>query len=351
MRILIISDAWHPQTNGVVRTYEDLIPALTQDGHVVRVIGPADFPLRTAMPGYREIDLVLLPSKRLTRMVDDFAPDSIHIASEGPLGWAMRKLCKKRNWPFTTAYHTHFPDYVALRAAKHLPFLFNPVKAACIRFVKTFHAPATCVMTTTHSVEETLRGWNFTAPLHRLTRGVNTSIFHPGPKTLFSVLPGPVALYVGRVAIEKNIQAFLSMPWAGTKVIVGDGPARRALESANPDTLFVGKKTGADLAAHYRSADIFVFPSKTDTFGIVLIEAMACGLPIAGYNVTGPVDVVTDPRLGTVDPVLENAAALALTSPGTPEDRFLHLTATYTWDVAAMQFIDGQTQARIQKGI
>lgn len=349
MRILIISDAWTPQTNGVVRTYEDLNHTLENAGHTVRVIGPADFPFSRPMPGYSEIDLVLFPSQKLTQLVDDFAPDTIHIATEGPLGWAARKLCKKRGWKFTTAYHTHFPDYTALRAAKHLPFLFTPVKALCVLWVKKFHSPSSCVLTTTQSVEDTLNSWKFPAPLHRLTRGVKTEIFHPGPKTLFVDLPKPIALYVGRVAIEKNIGAFLSMPWTGSKVIVGDGPSRKALEAAYPDAHFVGKKKGHDLADHYRSADIFVFPSKTDTFGIVLIEAMACGLPIAGYKVTGPMDLVTKDILGYVDDNLALAAQRALDAPGTPQDRFHHLQENYTWDVAAAQFLDAQNRALIQK--
>lgn len=349
MRILIISDAWTPQTNGVVRTYEDLNHTLENAGHVVRVIGPADFPFSRPMPGYSEIDLVLFPYKRMARMVDDFAPDTIHIATEGPLGWAGRKLCKKRGWKFTTAYHTHFPDYTALRAAKHLPFLFTPVKALCVLWVKKFHAPSSFVMTTTQSVEDTLTGWKFPAPLHRLTRGVKTDIFHPGPKTLFTDLPKPVALYVGRVAIEKNIGAFLSMPWSGSKVIVGDGPSRAALESRYPDAHFVGKKKGRELADHYRAADVFVFPSKTDTFGIVLIEAMACGLPIAGYKVTGPMDLVTKDFLGAVDDNLALAAQRALDAPGTAQDRFNHLQENYTWDVAAQQFLDAQMSALIAK--
>jgi glycosyltransferase involved in cell wall biosynthesis len=349
MRILIISDAWTPQTNGVVRTYEDLNHTLENAGHTVRVIGPADFPFSRPMPGYSEIDLVLFPSKKLARLVDDFAPDTIHIATEGPLGWAARKLCKKRGWKYTSAYHTHFPDYTALRAAKHLPFLFTPVKALCVLWVKKFHAPSSFVLTTTQSVEDTLNDWNFPAPLHRLTRGVKTEIFHPGPKTLFADLPKPIALYVGRVAIEKNIGALLSMQWTGSKVIVGDGPSRKALEAAYPDAHFVGKKKGHDLADHYRSADIFVFPSKTDTFGIVLIEAMACGLPIAGYKVTGPMDLVTKNILGSVDDNLALAAQCALDAPGTPEDRFQHLQENYTWDVAAAQFLDAQNRALIQK--
>ena len=185
------------------------------------------------------------------------------------------------------------------------------------------------------------------APLHRLTRGVNTDIFHPGPQYLFKDLPRPVALFVGRVAVEKNIRAFLDMTWQGSKVVVGGGPDLVSLTKTYPDVHFAGMRRGDDLAEHYRSADIFVFPSKTETFGIVLIEAMACGLPIAGYPATGPVDVVTEPLLGAINDNLEKAALKALNAPGTAEDRFAHLQKTYTWPVAMNQFLDGQSRAMI----
>jgi glycosyltransferase involved in cell wall biosynthesis len=347
MKILIVSDAWRPQVNGVVRTYEDLNHYLENQGHHIRVISPCDFPHRHPLPFYPEIELVFNPSARLRRMIDDFAPDTIHIATEGPLGWAARHICLKRGWPFTTAYHTHFPDYVALRAARCLPFLYNPVRALCIGLIRRFHRPSMAVMTTTPSVEETLQGWRLHPPLHRLTRGVNTDIFHPGPKDLFQDIPHPVALYVGRVAIEKNIEAFLSMDWNGSKVVVGDGPGLPALKKKFPDAIFTGRKSGSALAGHYRSADVFVFPSRTETFGIVLIEAMACGLPIAGYNVTGPADVVTSPLLGAVDDDLAGAARQALNAPGSREDRYAYLTETYSWAVASRQFIDAQNCALI----
>lgn len=347
MRILIISDAWKPQVNGVVRTYEDLNLHLEENGHIVRVIGPADFPKRWPMPGYSEIELVLFPAARLKEMIADFSPDTIHIATEGPLGWTARNICLKRGWPFTTAYHTNFPDYVALRAAKINRHLHGPVKSGVIRLIRHFHDPASAILTTTASVEETLKSWKFEAPLHRLTRGIQADIFHPGPKTLFNFMARPVALYVGRVAIEKNIEAFLKMPWAGSKVVVGAGPSLEIFRKTYPDVVFAGVKKGHELADHFRSADVFVFPSKTDTFGIVLIEAMACGLPIAGYPVTGPKDIVTNPVLGALNTDLGTAAAMALKAPGTTEDRFDHLQKTYTWEIATEQFIDAQRQAMI----
>ncbi len=348
MRILIVSDAWKPQVNGVVRTYEDLNQYLENAGHVVRVIGPVDFPRRHALPGYAEIELVLNPARHLRQMIDAFAPDSIHIATEGPLGWAARRLCLKRGWPFTTAFHTHFPDYAALRAAKYLPCLYKPMRAAGIAMIRHFHRPSAAVMTTTPSVEAELRRWKVRAPLHRLTRGVNTDIFHPGPKTLFADLPRPVALFAGRVAIEKNIRAFLDMEWAGSKVVVGGGPNLAEFTAAYPDVHFVGMRQIHELADHYRAADVFVFPSRTETFGMVLIEAMACGLPIAGYPATGPVDVVTEPLLGCINDNLEIAARTALNAPGTAELRFAHLQKNYTWPVAMAQFLDGQKKALIR---
>lgn len=349
MRILVVSDAWKPQVNGVVRTYEDLGRHLEQMGHEFKVIGPADFPFRRPMPGYAEIELVFAPKRRLRKLIAAFNPDTIHIATEGPLGWATRSLCLSNHWPFTTAYHTQFPDYAALRAAKFLPALYRPVKSIGIGMVKKFHNLSAAVMTSTTSIERVLAGWNFKAPLHRLTRGVDTSVFHPGPKTLFTELEKPVALYVGRVAIEKNIEAFLDMPWPGSKIIVGDGPAFRALKEKYGDAHFVGRKTGHELADHYRSADIFAFPSKTDTFGIVLIEAMACGLPIAGYPEPGPLDIVIEQQLGSINEDFGTAAQTALNAPGTPETRFQHLMSNYTWDIATKQFLDAQGQAMIAK--
>lgn len=349
MRILVVSDAWKPQVNGVVRTYEDLGRNLEEQGHIFKVIGPADFPFRRPMPGYTEIELVFFPKRRLKKMIAEFSPDTIHIATEGPLGWAARSICKANDWPFTTIYHTQFPDYAAMRAAKIFPALYEPVKSIGIKIVGRFHNLSSAVMTSTKSIDDVLKDWNFKAPLHRLTRGVDTSIFHPGPKTLFGDLPKPVALYVGRVAIEKNIETFLDMPWPGSKVIVGDGPSLPALKAKYPGAFFVGKKIGHDLANHYRSADIFVFPSRTDTFGIVLIEAMACGLPIAGHPAPGPADIVTEQQLGSINEDLAAAAQTALHAPGTPEDRFQHLMNNFTWPIATKQFLDAQNKALIGK--
>ncbi|AGH97353.1 glycosyltransferase family 4 protein [Micavibrio aeruginosavorus] len=352
MRIVIISDAWKPQINGVVRTYELMIPDLERMGHDVHVIGPADFPKRFPMPGYREIELVMFPRTALAQKIEALAPDSIHIATEGPLGWAARGLCRARGWAYTTAYHTQFPDYTALRAAKFLPFLYNPVRNFCIALVRKFHAHSHAVMTTTQSIEDQLRHWKIETPFHRVTRGIDKNIFYPrthdhAPVVNIPNAKSPMAVYVGRVAIEKNIRAFLDMHWDGSKMVVGDGPDRAQLMRDYPHVHFAGKQVGHDLAAHYRAGDVFVFPSKTDTFGIVLIEAMACGLPIAGYPVPGPMDIVTDDTLGALDDDLEIATHKAM-GHGTAEGRYAHVLHHYTWDQAASQFAEMQHAALIK---
>ncbi|MGH1378837.1 MAG: glycosyltransferase family 4 protein [Alphaproteobacteria bacterium] len=344
MRVLIISDAWHPQVNGVVRTYEHLCKELKNTGHKVEVIGPADFAASVPMPFYPEIKLVIRPFKRLQRLIKDYSPDKIHIATEGPLGWAARKYCINNNIQFTTCYHTQFPDYIAKRFAWLIPPLYNVVHKMGIKIVRKFHAPSSTLMVATKSLEEQLLEWEFKTEIKHLSRGVDTSIFNNTPpvkqdKTLQNV-ESPIALYVGRMAIEKNLEDFLEMPWQGTKVMVGDGPTRTSLEKKYPDAIFVGKKTREELASYYRAADIFVFPSKTDTFGIVLIEALACGLPVAAYNVIGPKDIITDKNLGALsDDNLEHAAKLALKQTD-KEKCALHAQENYSWKTAGQQFID-----------
>jgi glycosyltransferase involved in cell wall biosynthesis len=351
MRILIISDAWKPQTNGVVRTYEYLNPELEKAGHTVHVIGPRDFPWRMPMPGYREIELALFPYRRLKTLIEAFTPDTIHIATEGPLGRAARLYCLRRGLPFTTCYHTEFPDYAAKRAAKILPLLYNPVRRFLIGDLRAFHNKSSALMVATPSLEATLKQRGFTVPMYRLTRGADMALYTPDKKDVFAALKHPVAIYVGRVAIEKNLEAYLSMPWDGAKAVTGDGPDLGALKSTFPDAVFTGRKTGADLAAHYQSADVFVFPSKTDTFGMVVVEAMSCGLPVAAYPVTGPMDIVTEPMLGALSENLSAAAKKALNAPGTRQDRHAYAQAHYSWPVAARQFIDAieKSGAVIQK--
>lgn len=340
MKLLIISDAWFPQVNGVVRTYEHLSEELRKLGHEVRVIGPADFPLRVPMLGYPEIKLAIAPYFRLKRMIEEYAPDKIHVSTEGPLGWAGRRYCLKHGRPFSTSYHTQFPDYVAKRVAKILPPAYNFVHEQAKRLIRHFHSESKAMMVATDSLEELLHEWEFKNPMHRLTRGANLDLFTPGEKTKYKDLKAPIALYVGRVAIEKSIEDFLDMPWDGTKVVVGDGPSREELEAKYPDAVFLGTKTGEELAAHYRSADLFVFPSRTDTFGMVIVEALASGLPVAAYNVTGPKDIVTEDFLGALTEDDLGAAAAKAMSAGTPEQRASFVKNFYTWERAGKQYED-----------
>lgn len=338
MKILIISDAWHPQINGVVRTYEYLRDALEKKGHSVRVFGPGDMPWTIPMPGYREIRLAPGPYGKLKKTILETGADLIHIGTEGPLGMAARRFCLKRNFPFTSFYHTQFPDYVAKRVQAIAPCLTHTARNMAWGHIRRFHNSATAMMCGTETLEKELHAQGITTPILPFTRGVDTALFHPGPKTLFQDMPGPVALYVGRLAIEKSIEDFADMPWHGSKVVVGDGPMLDALKERYPDIRFTGKKTGRELADHYRSADVFVFPSRTDTFGMVMVEAMACGLPVAAYPVTGPIDIITEPHLGVLNVNLAEAAKQASLLIG-PDLRAAHAMKRYSWDTAADQFI------------
>lgn len=340
MKILIITDAWHPQINGVVRTYEYLRDEMRSMGYEVKVIGPGDFARSMPMPGYDEIRLTLFPYHALRRMIEAYEPGVLHIATEGPLGMAARKYAVTYGVEYTSCYHTHFPDYAAKRAAGYLPFLYAPVRKLGITFVRWFHKHSSCLFVATQSLEDTLRGWGFTAPMKRLTRGIDYSVFYTGEKNLFADLPKPVALYVGRIAVEKNLESFLDMEWAGSKILVGTGPDMEKLKTKYPSAIFAGKQTGQNLADHYRSADLFAFPSKTDTFGMVLIEAMACGLPLAAYPVTGPIDIVTAPFLGALDEDLGNAAKAALLNGGMASERGEYAKSHYSWRMAATQFLE-----------
>ncbi len=343
MKLLIVTDAWHPQVNGVVRTYEHIITELEKTGHDTHVISPSDFPLTIPMPGYPEIHLALAPYKHLKRLIETQCPDYIHVATEGPLGWAGRRYCIKHNKPFSTSYHTQFPDYTAKRVAKFFPFMYGPIYKAVHKlgrhYVRSFHSPADALMVATRSLEDELKSWGFETPFFRVTRGANLEQFYPGDKMHFHDLTEPIALYVGRVAIEKNLEDFLEMEWEGSKVIIGDGPNISALSQKYPDTHFLGTKEGEELAAYFRSADLFVFPSRTDTFGMVLVEALASGLPVAAYNVTGPKDIITNNTLGALhEHDLTEAARKALNNAGNPQDRAQHVKTHYNWKKAAEQF-------------
>lgn len=324
-RILIVSDAWAPQINGVVRTLTTLVRELEQAGRQVITITPDQFNT-VPCPTYPEIRLALFPGRVVAAMIAAAQPDAIHIATEGPLGWAARNFCVRRNLPFTTAYHTRFPEYVRARFGIPLSWSYG--------VVRRFHGAAAATMVATDTVESDLRCRGFTH-IRRWTRGVDTDIFRPGLGKVYD-LPRPIFLYVGRVAVEKNVSAFLSLDLPGSKVVLGDGPQKADLQRRFPQTHFMGEKHGADLAAHYADADVFVFPSRTDTFGLVLIESLACGVPVAAYPVTGPVDVIGGSPAGRLDEDLGHAARSAL---AVPRQACLDLAARYSWQESARQFL------------
>ncbi len=301
-RILIISDAWRPQVNGVVRTLETVADHLVGDGCAVEVIGPDRF-LSIPMPSYPEIRLALGGRSRLAAMMRDFAPDSVHIATEGPLGWRARGLCREWGWDFTTSFHTRFPDY--LHARTRIP------RDWAWAGLRRFHNAGKGVFAATRSLCDELTGKGFTNVV-AWSRGVDLERFTPDEPDPFPGLRRPIFLYAGRVAVEKNIEAFLSLDLPGTKVVVGDGPQREALQRRFPDAHFTGYRTGRPLAAAYAGADVFVFPSRTDTFGLVLLEALACGTPVAAFPVAGPLDVIGDEPVGRLDEDLRAACLSAL---------------------------------------
>ncbi len=327
MRIAIVTDAWEPQVNGVVRTLQSVRAVLERQGHQVLVISPDRFH-SVPCPTYPEIRLAMVRSRTIGDLLDDFSPHAVHLATEGPVCLAARRWCLKRDFPFTTAYHTQFPDYVEARAGVPAEWVW--------RYIRWFHEPARAILASTESIRAALRAHDLTQVRH-WGRGVDLACFRPGlaPHPAMAGLAGPVQLYVGRVAIEKNLEAFLAAGHSGTKVVVGDGPARAALEARYPDARFLGPMFGSELASAYSAADVFVFPSRTDTFGLVMIEAMACGTPVAAYPVTGPIDIVT-PETGAMDEDLDTAIATALTRDPAACAAY---GRGFTWEASARQFL------------
>jgi glycosyltransferase involved in cell wall biosynthesis len=302
LRILIVSDAWHPQVNGVVRTLSTVVRLLNEAGHTALVIGPDQF--RTVpCPTYPDIRLALFPGPHLRRLIDAFRPDAMHIATEGPLGLAARALALRRGWQFSTAFHTRFPEYVQARI--RLPASLS------YAWLRRFHNAGEGIMVATTSLGEELarRGYN---NIRAWSRGVDVDLFTPEPADPFEGLARPVFVCIGRVAVEKNIRAFLTLDLPGSKVVVGDGPLRAALQREFPDVHFTGARYGAALSASYAGADVFVFPSLTDTFGLVMLESLACGTPVAAFPVTGPRDVIAEAPVGRIDADLRRAALGAL---------------------------------------
>jgi len=301
VRIALVSDAWRPQVNGVVRTLTALTRELSRAGHDVTTITPDLFPT-VPCPFYPEIRLAIGARKRMTQRLDVVAPDAIHIVTEGPLGLAARGYCVRRAIPFTTAYCTRFPEYIAAR--------FGFPEAWSYRLLRRFHGAASGVMVATASIRGELAARGF-KNLRSWTRGVDTAHFHPAEKSYFQ-LPRPVFLTVGRVALEKNLLAFLDLDLPGSKIVVGDGPQLAALRQRYPTVHFPGFRDEADLVRYYAAADVFVFPSRTDTFGLVMLEALASGVPVAAFPVPGPLDVIGDSGVGCLDDDLKHAALRAL---------------------------------------
>ena len=337
MKIALVSDAWAPQVNGVVRTLETTAGRLAARGHQIATITPDGF--RTwPCPTYPEIRLALGCAREVGRRLSALDPDAIHIATEGPLGWAARRWSRAEGRSFSTSFHTRFPDYAAVRTG--LPAgLFWPV-------MQRFHASASAVMVATPTLAEELYGRGITRT-HRWSRGVDLDLFNPHAPCFAEMarLPRPIQLYVGRVAVEKNIAAFLDVPTKGTKVVVGDGPARGELQSRYRQARFLGALHGPALAAAYASADVFVFPSLTDTFGLVMIEALAAGTPVAAFPVPGPIDVLGPTArdaqgapIGALDHDLRSAIERAL---GLNRAACAGFARRYSWDACTDQFLDG----------
>ncbi len=324
MKIAIVTDAWYPQTNGVVTTLNRTGECLRRLGHDVLYVTPKEF-TTVPLPTYPEIRLSLFPGAKVTRILDAFEPEAIHIATEGPLGSTARKYCRRHGLKFTTAYHTQFPQYVRLR----VPI---PV-AVSYAFLRRFHSRAERTMVPTETLRQELIKWGFKNVVI-WSRGVDVDLFKPQDKN-FLQATRPISLFVGRVAVEKNIEAFLSVDVPGTKYVVGDGPDLQALCDKYPKVIFVGFKYGEELAQYIAAADVFVFPSRTDTFGLVMLEAMACGVPVAAYPVTGPIDVVQDGVTGVLDENLAKAVPAALRL--NPADARAY-AEQHSWMAATRQF-------------
>ena len=329
MKILLASDAWYPQINGVVRTLNRVREELEAQGHSFEIICPDQF--RTIpCPSYPEIPLAILPGIGMAKRIEAAKADAVHIATEGPIGLAVRNHCVKRGLPFTTSYHTRFPEYLSARVPVPVSWGYA--------FMRWFHKPSKAIMVATNSMKRELEAEGF-EHLVDWTRGVDTKLFRPdAPKALQGHnLPRPIHLYVGRVAVEKNIEAFLKLELDGSKVVVGDGPQRAALEAEYPNVLFVGAKQGEDLASHYASGDVFVFPSRTDTFGLVMLEAMASGLPVAAYPVPGPLDIVDGVGVGALSEDLGVAVGEAIKLP---RERCREHALKYSWTACAEMFLE-----------
>ena len=326
MRILIATDAWHPQVNGVVRTLTMMAEAAKSLGVDVVFLTPETFPT-VALPSYPDLRIAIPNPIRVAHLINAAQADCIHIATEGPIGLAARRYCRKRGLRFTTSFHTRFPEYVSARA---------PIPESWVwSLLRRFHGASHAVMAATPALADELRGRGFRNVV-LWPRGVDGHLFHPRQDADLG-LPRPVFLSVGRVAVEKNLEAFLSLDLPGTKVVVGDGPARAALERDFPNAVFLGAKQGEALAKVYSAADVFVFPSKTDTYGLVLLEALASGVPVAAFPVTGPRDVIGDSPVGMLS---EDLRAACLGALEISREACLAFAADHTWEASAHAFLD-----------
>ena len=325
MRILIVTDAWEPQVNGVVRTLKSTRRELQAMGHEVEVLSPLEFSTLPC-PTYPEIRLSLFPGRRVAERIRQFAPHALHIVTEGPLGLAARAHAMRHRMPFTSAYHTRFPEYVRARTGLPLAWTY--------RFLRWFHRPSRAVMAPTPVVVGDLKSWGFDNVV-LWSRGVDLDIFQFKRSQRLTTAP-PIFLYVGRVAVEKNVEAFVSLDLPGSKWVVGEGPALSAIRARYPDVSYLGVLEQHELAEVYAAADVFVFPSKTDTFGLVLLEAMACGLPVAAYPVTGPLDVIGSSSAGAMHDDLRTACLKALEIDRASARRHAE---RFSWRNATEQFL------------
>jgi glycosyltransferase involved in cell wall biosynthesis len=340
VKVVTVTDAWAPQVNGVVRTIEATNRELQRAGHQTAVIAPDRF-LTVPCPGYDGIRLAVMPQPRLGRLLAAELGDgdevAVHIATEGPLGRAASRWCRRHEVPFTTAYHTRFPQY--LRAMYRLP------EAWTYSVMRRFHGDAAVVMAPTPTVAAELRAHGV-GNVELWTRGVDTGLFKPSPPLPLE-LPRPIFLYVGRVSVEKNIGEFLRADLPGSKVVAGEGPALAVLKRRFPEVHFVGNFAQRELARLYSSADVMVFPSRTDTFGLVLLEALACGTPVAAYPVQGPLDVLGDADVGALREDLQLAAAGALRIS---RERCREFALSRSWTAATRQFLALQKPVRLSRG-
>lgn len=329
LKIVIATDAWKPQLNGVVRTLDTLGKILTDFGNEVLYITPNEF-RSVPLPSYPEIRLSLMPNRKVAKMINDFQPDAIHIATEGPIGRAARRFCKRRGYPFTTSFHTRFAEYANERWKVPTSWGYS--------ILKDFHKDGSTMMVATPGLMGELEERGFTN-MKLWARGVDLEQFIPGDRSFLDHLERPVFLYVGRLAVEKSIEDFLEAELPGTKVIVGDGPQRAELEAKYKDAVFTGPKYGDELTRYYQGSDVFVFPSRTDTFGLVNVEALACGVPVAAYPVRGPLEILhgAPAGCGAMDEDLTKACLKAYENRDPEVCRAW--AENFSWEAASRQFI------------